>query len=228
MLGAPAVIVSEGGVGRPIDEIVLNASHFRAYGVPVAGAIVNKVRVDEQPGIEETLRRGLARHDIPLLGVLPYRPILSNPTLGMILEGVGGRVIHPGPDLDRVIDGVAIGAMEPHHMLTRVGPGTLVIVPGDREDVILTLTSAHLAGRRRPASMSALVDETPGAVEAGPERAAIGMVLTGGYEPRPEILAEIRGPGSSPRPSTTTPTRSRRRSTTYWSRRMPRTPRKSS
>ena len=28
MLGAPAVIVSEGGVGRPIDEIVLNASHF--------------------------------------------------------------------------------------------------------------------------------------------------------------------------------------------------------
>ena len=51
MLGAPAVIVSEGGVGRPIDEIVLNASHFQAYGVRVAGAIVNKVRVDEQPGI---------------------------------------------------------------------------------------------------------------------------------------------------------------------------------
>ena len=88
MLGAPAVIVSEGGVGRPIDEIVLNASHFSAHGVPVAGAIVNKVRVDEQPGIEETLRRGLARHGIPLLGVLPYRPILSNPTLGMVLEGV--------------------------------------------------------------------------------------------------------------------------------------------
>ena len=37
MLGAPAVIVSEGGVGRPIDEIVLNASHFEAHGVPVAG-----------------------------------------------------------------------------------------------------------------------------------------------------------------------------------------------
>ena len=51
MLRAPAVIVSEGGVGRPIDEIVLNASHFEAHGVPVAGAIVNKVRVDEQPGI---------------------------------------------------------------------------------------------------------------------------------------------------------------------------------
>ena len=84
-------------------------------------------------------------HGIRLLGVLPVRPILSNPTLGMILEGVRGETIHPGPDLDRVIDGVAIGAMEPGHMLERVGPGTLVIVPGDREDVILTLTTAHFA-----------------------------------------------------------------------------------
>jgi BioD-like phosphotransacetylase family protein len=195
LLGAPAVIVSEGGVGRPIDEIVLNASHFASHGVHVAGAIVNKVRLEEQPGIEDTLRRGLARHGIPLLGVLPYRPILSNPTLGMILEGVRGRVISTGPDLDRVIDSVAIGAMEPHHMLERVGRGTLVIVPGDREDVILTLATAHLADRSTAAEVEALVDETPGAVQAGPEQRAVGMVLTGGYEPRPEVIETIRRAG---------------------------------
>ena len=49
MLGAPAVIVSEGGVGRPIDEIVLNASLFERHGVQVAGAIVNKVDLDAKP-----------------------------------------------------------------------------------------------------------------------------------------------------------------------------------
>ena len=200
LLGAPAVIVSEGGVGRPIDEIVLNASHFAAHGVPVAGAIVNKVRIDEQPGIERTLERGLARHGIPLLGVLPYRPILSSPTLGMVLEGVGGRVISAGPDLDRVIDGVAVGAMEPHHMLERVGPGTLVIVPGDREDAILTLAAAHVAGswRSLPATVEHidnLVVETPGAIDAGPEGRALGIVLTGGYEPRPEVLEAVRQSG---------------------------------
>ena len=37
MLGVPAVIVSEGGVGRPIDEIVLNAALFERHGVHVAG-----------------------------------------------------------------------------------------------------------------------------------------------------------------------------------------------
>lgn len=171
MLGAPAIIVSEGGVGRPIDEIVLNASLFSSKGVEVAGAIVNKVDLDAQPGIVEILGKGLALHGIPLLGVLPYRPILSNPTLGMILEGVPGETIWEGPDLDRVIDDVAIGAMEPEHMLERVGPGTLVIVPGDREDVILALVQSAVVGERRHGA---------------------GLILTGGYRPRALIADAIR------------------------------------
>jgi BioD-like phosphotransacetylase family protein len=194
LLGTPAVIISEGGVGRPIDEIVLNASHFGSHGVEVAGAIVNKVDLDAQPGIRRTLERGLANHGIPLLGVLPVRPILSNPTLEMIQEGVQGELLHTGPDMERVIDGVAIGAMEPGHMLERVGPGTLVIVPGDREDVILTLATAHLMGAPR---RSTGLEEVPGAAGsadhlAGHEGAALGLVLTGGYRPRDAVIDALR------------------------------------
>ena len=166
MLGAPAVIVSEGGVGRPIDEIVLNAALFERHGVKVAGAIVNKVDLDAKPGLARTLERGLARHGIPLLGVLPYRPILSNPTLAMVLEGVHGETIHAGPDLDEVIGGIAIGAMEPEHMLERIGPRSLVIVPGDRIDVIAAIVGAH-------------DDDGDGRAATG----ALGLVLTGGYRP---------------------------------------------
>ena len=175
MLGAPAVIVSEGGVGRPIDEIVLNAALFERHGVKVAGAIVNKVDLDAKPGLARTLERGLARHGIPLLGVLPYRPILSNPTLAMVLEGVHGETIHPGPDLDSVIGGIAIGAMEPEHMLQRIGPRSLVIVPGDRIDVINAILGARHDGC--------------GAAATG----ALGLVLTGGYRPDPS------GPRRHPR-----------------------------
>jgi BioD-like phosphotransacetylase family protein len=173
MLGAPAVIVSEGGVGRPIDEIVLNKSLFERSGVTVAGAIVNKVDLVSKPDLGRTLERGLARHGIRLLGVLPYRPILSNPTLAMVLEGVHGETIHPGPDLDQVIGGVSIGAMEPQHMLQRIGPRALIIVPGDREDVIAAIVHAH---RIR--------------AEAGGD--ALGLVLTGGYRPRATVLDAIR------------------------------------
>ena len=104
------------------------------------------------------------------MGVLPYRPILSNPTLGMIADGLGGESICPGPDLDRVIDDVAIGAMQPEHMLQRVGPGTIVIVPGDREDVIRAIIDAHGSGHP----------------------SGLGLVLTGGYRPTPDVIEEIR------------------------------------
>ena len=173
MLGAPAVIVSEGGVGRPIDEIVLNASLFERHGVRVAGAIVNKVDLDAKPGLARTLETGLARHGIPLLGVLPYRPLLSNPTLAMVLEGVHGETLCPGPDLDQVIGGVAIGAMEPEHMLQRIGPRSLVIVPGDRTDVIQALVGARAGGNPD--------DDGP-----------LGLVLTGGYRPSAAVIDSIR------------------------------------
>ncbi len=173
LLGAPAVIVSEGGVGRPIDEIVLNAALFEREGVHVAGAIVNKVDLLAKPDLARTLERGLERHGIPLLGVLPYRPILSNPTLAMVLEGIHGETIHPGPDLDRVIGGISIGAMEPQHMLQRIGPRALVIVPGDREDVIAAIIHAHRIGS-----------------EAGGD--ALGLVLTGGYRPKATVVEAIR------------------------------------
>ena len=173
LLGAPAVIVSEGGVGRPIDEIVLNASLFERHGVTVAGAIVNKVDLDAKPGLARTLERGLARHGIPLLGVLPYRPILSNPTLAMVLEGLHGETIHAGPDLDEVIGGIAIGAMEPEHMLERIGLRSLVIVPGDRTDVIAAIVGAR-------------------SDSAGDGERALGIVLTGGYRPAPAVLEAIR------------------------------------
>ena len=175
MLGAPAVIVSEGGVGRPIDEIVLNAALFERHGVKVAGAIVNKVDLDVKPGLADTLERGLALHGIPLLGVLPYRPILSNPTLAMVLEGVHGETIHAGPDLDQVIGGIAIGAMEPEHMLERIGPRSLVIVPGDRTDVIGAIVEDRLASG----------DDTD-------RDGALGLVLTGGYRPERAVLDAIR------------------------------------
>ena len=176
MLGAPAVIVSEGGVGRPIDEIVLNASLFERNGVKLAGAIVNKVDLDAKPGLAVTLERGLARHGIPLLGVLPYRPILSNPTLAMVLEGVHGEIVNAGPDLDEVIGGIAIGAMEPEHMLERIGPRALVIVPGDRNDVIEAIIESRREG----------LDDGEG---------ALGIVLTGGYRPKDRVLDAIRAAG---------------------------------
>ncbi|MFW6457454.1 MAG: AAA family ATPase, partial [Planctomycetota bacterium] len=47
MLGAHALIVAGGGIGRCIDELALNRALFHEQDVPVAGAVINKVYRDK-------------------------------------------------------------------------------------------------------------------------------------------------------------------------------------
>jgi BioD-like phosphotransacetylase family protein len=199
-LGTPAVIISEAGVGRPIDEIVLNHALFTRRGVEVLGAVVNKVDADADPGLPNVLRLGLARHGIRLLGTLPYRPILSNPTLSMLVEQMPGELLHAGDDLDRQIEHVAIGAMQPRHVIERIGPGSLLIVPGDREDVVHATIAANRR-QRAIAHETGLFDRfrdrsrfgRPATDPAHTEMA--GIVFTGGYRPRSRELEAIRAAG---------------------------------
>jgi BioD-like phosphotransacetylase family protein len=195
MIKAPAVIVAEAGVGRPIDEIVLNRALFARHGVEVVGAIVNKVDADAHPTLPGILRDGLARHGIELLGMLPYRPLLSNPTLSMLIEQVKGEILSPGEDLDRVIEHVAIGAMQPRHLIERVGPGSLLIVPGDRTDVIHAVVAANRAARAG-AQRRGLFARRRQVFGRAPDDATrselAGLVLTGGYRPRPRDLEAIQ------------------------------------
>jgi BioD-like phosphotransacetylase family protein len=198
MLRAPAVIVAEGGVGRPIDEIVLNRALFARHGVEVVGAIINKVDAEADPTLPDTLREGLARHGIELLGMLPYRPLLSNPTLSMLVEQVKGELLSQGDDLDRVIEHVAIGAMQPRHLIERVGPGSLLIVPGDRTDVIHAMVAANRAARLGGGAgeRRGLFARRRQVFGRSPEDASrtqlAGLVLTGGYRPRPRDLEAIQ------------------------------------
>jgi phosphate acetyltransferase len=199
LLGAPALIVSEAGVGRPIDEIVLNHALFARHGVEVVGAIVNKVDADAHPTLPEVLREGLKRHGIDLVGMLPFRPMLSNPTLSMLVEQMAGELLAPGPDLDRVIEHVAIGAMLPRHVVDEVGPGSLLLVPGDRTDVIAATLAAVRASRiggERRGFLGVGRRRGFGRPSPDPTRTELaGIVLTGGYEPRPRDLEQIRDAG---------------------------------
>ena len=43
LLNAPVILVSIGGIGKAIDEIMLNIAVFKALNVPILGVIINKV-----------------------------------------------------------------------------------------------------------------------------------------------------------------------------------------
>ena len=68
LLNAPVVMVTCGGIGRPIDEVMLNKAVFDSYGVPVAGVIVNKVIPEKYDEINTYVRLGFERKGIEVLG----------------------------------------------------------------------------------------------------------------------------------------------------------------
>src|SRR5213594_419934 len=81
VLKAKVVIVSRGGIGKPIDEVALNQALFEKEGVDIIGVILNKVIIDKVDYVTEFARRGLKRKGLDLLGVIPHQSILSSPTV---------------------------------------------------------------------------------------------------------------------------------------------------
>ncbi len=142
LLGSKVIMVSSGGVGRPIDEIILNKALFEKEGVKVLGVIINKVMPGKFNKINELVRKGLSRKGIEVLGVIPYDPTLSYPTVRQILEETGYKTLFNYVDasLDNHIVKVVIGAMQPKDAVKYIVDHSLIITPGDREDIVsLTL-----------------------------------------------------------------------------------------
>src|SRR5436190_7384545 len=86
ILAAKVIIVTQGGIGKPIDEVSLNQALFEKEGVKIIGVIVNKVLPDKVDYVTEFVRKGLRRKGLDLLGVIPHQPILSRPTLKLLCE----------------------------------------------------------------------------------------------------------------------------------------------
>ncbi|HLS27272.1 MAG TPA: AAA family ATPase [Opitutales bacterium] len=150
LLDAKVVIVSQGGIGRPVDEIALNKALFDKHGVEVIGAILNKVHPDKIPLVTTYAGKGLARLGIPLLGVLPAQKMLSTPNLSQIVEELDARWINgKAQGLYERIQQFVIGAMTARGIVDYLQPGGLVITPGDRDDVILAaIASTGISGKQ--------------------------------------------------------------------------------
>jgi BioD-like phosphotransacetylase family protein len=171
LLRAKVIIVTQGGIGKPIDEVALNQALFEKEGVEIIGVILNKVLGKKIDYISDFARRGLKRHGLELLGVIPHQPMLSNPTLDLIREELGAEPLNSLAGSHNLVEEVVVGAMGVHHALKFFKGGVLLITPGDREDIIMAVSTTFTSGRT--------------------DRLA-GMILTGGLRPSDSTIGMIR------------------------------------
>jgi BioD-like phosphotransacetylase family protein len=169
LLKSPVIIVSIGGIGKAIDEIMLNASVFNQIGVPIMGVIINKVRPEKYDKINHFVRQGLSRLGLPVLGVIPLNDQLTFPTINAIIDELTPTVISlNNSSQNNSIENFLIGDMMPHNVLGHIRKNTVMIIPGNREGLVLTAVCEHLLNTE-PTMVS-------------------GIIFTNGIRPHQKIL----------------------------------------
>ncbi|MGI9343374.1 MAG: phosphate acetyltransferase, partial [Gammaproteobacteria bacterium] len=173
-LGCPVLILASGRDRVPEDIVAaVGVAHdaFIDGGCSVAATLVNRVGPDERDKVEALLRDDWP-HEDPVW-VLPEDPLLKHPTMGEIMRALDGRLLR-GDDitLDRAVRDVKVAAMHLPNFLEHIGEGSLVIVPGDRADIVVGCIAANLS------------QNCP---------TIAGLVLTGNHAPAPQIDRLIAG-----------------------------------
>ncbi|WP_403023163.1 phosphate acetyltransferase [Salinibacterium sp. GXW1014] len=177
-LGAPVLLVLGGQSAetgpRSGDELAqvfgLATQELDSAHAHLLGVIANRA----EPQLTEEIRSALAEEsgDVPVW-VIPDDPFLIAPTMAHLLEAVDGTLIKGDAALlQREALGVVMTGMSMENCLTRLIEGAVVVVAGDRSDVLLGMLMAHTS------------DTFP---------SLSGIILNGGFDLLPQIERLIDG-----------------------------------
>ena len=139
-LSAPVLVVVR---GSRIDQVrgAIDAARggLRTKDASVFGVVVNRVPADEV----ERVRAAVDGSGEPVF-VIPEREELAHPTVADVAAALGARIVVEGP-LGREVRDVRIAAMNVDHFVEHLVDGALVIVPGDRFDILAATLATAVA-----------------------------------------------------------------------------------
>ncbi|MEU7766768.1 phosphate acetyltransferase [Nocardia sp. NPDC049190] len=170
-LGAPVLLTVRGADRTPHEVKQLaelcaaELSHERAQLVAI---IVNRC----DPQQLDDVRSALYGFGVPAW-TLPEVPLLIAPTMAELCSAIDGEMYSGDPELlQREALKIMVGGMTAEHILERLVEGVVVIVPGDRSDVLLGVVNAH---------------------EAAGFPSLSGIIMNGGMLPHPAVARLMAG-----------------------------------
>jgi phosphate acetyltransferase len=153
-LDAEVILVSapeQESLGELSDRVEIQAQLFGGPKDPkVLGLILNKVRSED--GLEAYANRLkelsplLKSEDFRLLGCIPWQDELNAPRTRDIADLLGARILNAGDYEQRRMLKIVLCARAVANTVQLLKPGTLVVTPGDRDDIILAASLAAMNG----------------------------------------------------------------------------------
>jgi phosphate acetyltransferase len=173
-LGAPIVAVVN-GFQKSVTDIADVTQMIRSVLIrekcSYIGMFVNRANKNHLEAIREVLTRFQDKNEIDF--IIPELEILQNLTIRQISNALKAVKIYGDEStLDYDVSAFKVGAMGVAQILKSTEGGALVITPGDRTDVLITLF------------MTLVSDNYP---------KIAGIVLTGGIDPDPEVVRLMHG-----------------------------------
>ena len=172
-LGAPMLLVIPGGDRGPkatatAAELAIRAA--RDNHATVVGVVANQVREEKLERTRDLLAAAVGPLTVSVVGDVP---LLRAPTMQDYLDATSGRLVHGDAELlERECHGIVVAAMTLPHVLDRLIDGGVVVVPADREAIVIGTLLAH-----RSTTFPGLS----------------GIILNGGFDLSPQIARLIDG-----------------------------------
>ena len=164
-LGCPVLILGRGDLDRRLEDVIspmqLTYDTFREKECPILGLIVNRSAPSMAHELLLALRQRIADKDL-LLSVIPQNDVLQSPTVREIAEALEAEVLYGREQLDRQAYRYSVAAMQLQNYLPHLTENCLVITPGDRGDILLSVLQAHQSDNYPPiAGCCSLRSSTP-------------------------------------------------------------------
>jgi phosphate acetyltransferase len=154
-----------------VDRSTTIIESLRDRNCDILAVVVNRVAAAMMGEVTEKLDEALS--DKVLFYVVPESSILAKPTVSNIADSLGAvRINAENEWMHRQISNYKVAAMELAHFLEYIESGSLIIVPGDRSDIILGSLLSYPS-------------------KTYPQLAS--LLLTGGLEPAPQVSRLIAG-----------------------------------
>ncbi len=162
LCGAPAAMVSGGGIGSVIDSVLLNLPLYRAEGSEIKLLLVNRLLPEKRDESLSYLAKAFNRLTLPVAGAFDYSPVLANPTLSHISRLLDCPLNGDPGARNRIIHNIQLGAASSQRVIDLLAASTLLVTTSSRDELIVTLSSLyHIPAYRERIAGLVIPGQTP-------------------------------------------------------------------